>query len=220
MTDAFSKMCELVAIPSKDAQTVATAIFDTWICRYGTPHEIITDNGTEFCNQVSNKLFKRLQIFHSTTTPYHLQSNSQVETFNRTIKKYLRTFTLEPFLDWEQYLPAICICYNTSVSKAIQTSPFSLMFGISPRMPFFELEKYLDYDETSHNVDQLTRLFTARQIAKQNNLEYKDEYKKQYDRKLRTEAMDLRPNDMVYLAVVPSQKFQNKKLHPSYEGPF
>ena len=220
MTDAFSKMCELVAIPNKEAKTVADALFDTWICRYGTPYEIVTDNGKEFCNQISNKLFSRLQILHSTTTPYHPQSNSQVETFNRTIKRYLRTFLEQPYLDWEPYLPAIRICYNTSVSKAIQTSPFSLMFGINPRMPFFELDKYIDYDETKHNVDQLTRLFSARQLARQNNLEYKTEYKKQYDRALSTNEMNVEEGDYVLLSTIPSQKFQNKKLHPAYIGPF
>ena len=220
MTDAFSKMCELVPIPNKEAQTVADAIFDTWICRYGTPEEIVTDNGKEFCNQISEKLFAKLQILHSTTSPYHPQANSQVETFNKTIKKYLRTFMSQPFLDWEQYLPPIRICYNTSVSKAIQTSPFSLMFGISPRMPFFDLDKYLDYDETQHNVDQLTRLFSARQLARQNNLEYKSDYKKQYDQTFHTVPRRIQVGDHVLVATHPIQKFSNKKLHPSYEGPF
>ena len=35
MTDAFTKYAEIVAIPNKEAVTVADAIFTKWICRYG-----------------------------------------------------------------------------------------------------------------------------------------------------------------------------------------
>ncbi len=45
MTDAFSKYVELVAIPNKEADTVADAIFAHWICRYGIPVKLITDQG-------------------------------------------------------------------------------------------------------------------------------------------------------------------------------
>ena len=43
MTDAFSKLVKLEPIPDKEAKTVATAIIDTWICRYACPKQIVTD---------------------------------------------------------------------------------------------------------------------------------------------------------------------------------
>jgi hypothetical protein len=33
--DAFTKYSETVAIPNKEAETVADAVFTKWICRYG-----------------------------------------------------------------------------------------------------------------------------------------------------------------------------------------
>jgi hypothetical protein len=45
MTDAFSKYMELVAIPNKEADSVADAIFAHWICRYAIPVKLITDQG-------------------------------------------------------------------------------------------------------------------------------------------------------------------------------
>jgi hypothetical protein len=35
LTDAFTKYVELVTIPNKEAFTVATAILNHWICRFG-----------------------------------------------------------------------------------------------------------------------------------------------------------------------------------------
>jgi hypothetical protein len=61
MTDAFSKYVELVAIPNKEADTVADAIFAHWICEYGIPVELITDQGKEFCNKLSDELFKLME---------------------------------------------------------------------------------------------------------------------------------------------------------------
>ncbi len=77
MTDAFTKYAEIVAIPDKSAPVVARVLFEKWICRFGCPIEVTSDNGKEFCNQLTQELFKLLQIKHATTTPYHPQCNEQ-----------------------------------------------------------------------------------------------------------------------------------------------
>jgi hypothetical protein len=88
MTDSFSKYVELVAIPKKD--TVADAIFAHRICRYGIPVELITDQGKEFCNKLSDELLKLMEMKHGRTLAYQPQCNSQAEVANKTIAKYLR----------------------------------------------------------------------------------------------------------------------------------
>jgi hypothetical protein len=50
MTDSFSKYAEVVAVPNKEAETVANAIFTHWICRFGCPTQIHSYNGKEFIN--------------------------------------------------------------------------------------------------------------------------------------------------------------------------
>ena len=71
ITDAFTKYVELVAIPKKEATVVARAIMETWITRYSTPKEIVTDVGKEFANNLLNAMCKELQILHKQTSPYH-----------------------------------------------------------------------------------------------------------------------------------------------------
>ncbi len=89
MTDAFTKYAEAVAIPDKHAKTVAMEFFVHWICRFGSPIQIHSDNGTEFVNKLNKELFKLLEIKHSTTTPGHKQCNAQAEVFNKAMAKYL-----------------------------------------------------------------------------------------------------------------------------------
>ena len=45
VTDAFTKYVELIAIPEKQAKTVATTLFTKWLCRNGLPNEIVSDGG-------------------------------------------------------------------------------------------------------------------------------------------------------------------------------
>ena len=79
MTDAFTKCVELVALPNKESETVASAIFEKWICRHGCPLEVVTDQGKEFCGH--------LTVRHNTTTAHHPQCNSEAEVANKTIAK-------------------------------------------------------------------------------------------------------------------------------------
>ncbi len=66
ITDAFTKYVELV-LPNKEVLTVATGILNHWICRFGLPLELITDQGKEFTNKMAEHLFSSLNIRHSTT---------------------------------------------------------------------------------------------------------------------------------------------------------
>ena len=55
-TDLFSKWPVAYPLPNKEAITVAKAILQL-VTTYGFPYAIISDNGTEFCNQVNNLYF-------------------------------------------------------------------------------------------------------------------------------------------------------------------
>ena len=62
VTDTFTKYVQLVAIPNKEAATIAKGIFEHWICHFGVPLEIVTDQGKDFTGQMSEDLLKLLQI--------------------------------------------------------------------------------------------------------------------------------------------------------------
>ena len=44
LTDAFTKYPVMLAIDNKEAATVTKAIFENWICKFGTPLEFVSDN--------------------------------------------------------------------------------------------------------------------------------------------------------------------------------
>jgi transposase InsO family protein len=217
ITDAFTKYVELVAIPDKEACTVANAFFNRWICRYGVPLELITDQGREFVNKLSDEIFKLLGLQHHTTTARHPQCNAQAEVANKTIAKYLSTHVNETTLDWEIYIAPLMFAYNTSFHKSISNSPFFLTFGIEPRLPNFpapELRRKF-YGE-SEGADMWHRLLYARDLARRCNQEAAEDYKRFHDRK--AQPHQFRETQWVLL---DEHSFlgKNTKLAPKYSGP-
>ena len=170
MTDAFTKYVELVPLPNKEAPTVARAIFERWFCRYGMPLDVVTDQGSEFCAQLTEDLFKHMRVSHLRTTAYHPQCNSQAEVANKTIAKYLASFVDENTLDWEDYIAPLMLVYNTSFHRSIKNTPFFLTHGIEPRLPNFPAPdvRRKFYGESSSD-ELLLRLLTARDVARRNN---------------------------------------------------
>mgnify|MGYP001799327951 CR=1 FL=1 len=135
------------------------------------------------------------------------------------MRRYIQAVIQPPYLDWEQFLPALRICYNTSVSKATLATPFSLVFGMDPNMPFFDFEISLNYSENMAG-NYITRLAKARKAAELANLEYRKTYKEYYDRKMKTSEGTLSTDDQIFVLVVDKRRYKNPKLQPLYVGPF
>jgi hypothetical protein len=132
ITDTFEKYSLVTAVENKEAETVAK-----WFRKFGIPAQIHTDDRKEFVNKLSNELFTLLKVQHTKTTLAHPKCNAQVEVFNKTMKKYLSSFVDDTTLDWENFLPALMLSYNTSYHSTIAMMPFEHLFGEKPRLPSF-----------------------------------------------------------------------------------
>lgn len=182
ITDAFTKMAEVVPIEDKQADTVAMAFFGQWICRHGCPRQIITDGGKEFCSKLTEQLLKYLEIDHVVTTAYHPQSNSGAESFNREIIRYLSCMMKNADEDWEAWLPSLMMAYNTRIHKATNRSPFYLTYLREPNLPYFMLEM----DRKMYGEDWATsaahRMKILYQMTRKGLLKAAEVNKKYYDR--------------------------------------
>ena len=91
LQDGFSRFVSASLVPCKDSRVVANRLVDDWVCLFGVPTRIHTDQGTEFKNQLWNQLCDRLQVKKTETPAYNPQSN-QVERFHRTLNQILRLY--------------------------------------------------------------------------------------------------------------------------------
>ena len=56
VTDGITKYVALIAIPDKQVEAMAMALFMKWLCRHRFPNKIVSADGEkEFCNKVVKK---------------------------------------------------------------------------------------------------------------------------------------------------------------------
>ena len=96
--------------------------------RYGCTKVIIFDQGREFVNQVSQKLFQMTKTVHRISSAYHPQTNGLVERFNQTVQRSLVKLVNSNQTNWDEKLDGVLFAYRTAQQKSTQVSPFELMY--------------------------------------------------------------------------------------------
>ena len=69
------------------------------------------------------------------TSPYHAQTNGQVERMNQTIIRMIGKLEQDKKARWSEHLPEMLSAYNGTCSAVTGYSPYFLLFGRKPRMP-------------------------------------------------------------------------------------
>ena len=135
MSDLFTKYAVTVALQDMTAATVANAIIDEWIMKFGAPDVIHTDQGSNFNSESMQDICRIFMIEKTRTTPYHPQGNGQFERFNRVIADTLSKYCAEKPQEWDVYLPYNTFEYNTTVHRTIGATPYSMIFGREAQYP-------------------------------------------------------------------------------------
>ncbi|RVW66471.1 hypothetical protein CK203_065758 [Vitis vinifera] len=105
--DYFTKWVEAASYARLTSARVASFIRSHIICRYGVPHELISDRGVHF----------------------RAETNGAVEAVNKNIKRILRKMA-ETSRDWSEKLPFALWAYRTSFRNSTGATPYSLVYGM------------------------------------------------------------------------------------------
>ena len=100
--DYFTKWPEAIPIKNQEALTVAEALLENVISRFGVPIELHSDQGRNFESELFSTLMRILGINKTRTTPLHPQSDGMVERFNKTIQDNLSKFVDNNQTDWDK----------------------------------------------------------------------------------------------------------------------
>ncbi|CAF2776115.1 unnamed protein product [Rotaria sp. Silwood2] len=162
-----------------------------------------------------DELIKQIGTTHLYSTPYHPQTNGQVERYNSTMDAKIAALSNLRKTDWDDQLPFVTFNYNTSIHSSTKQIPFEMMYGRSPVLPFDHQDTNvtLSYDpEHSKKLNQF--LAKLNEQAKINIIKNQEKYKQGYDVN--------RTNPIYHIGDLVLCKTLNirYKFDIRYEGPF
>ena len=220
----FSKWVELVALPNQLAETVANAVIDSTITRFGCPKQIFTDRGTNFCSSLFCELCRRLGIDKKQTTAYRPSANGQAERMNRVLGQALRSILLatarKDQREWDDKLQLIAGAIRCTVNRSTGFTPNKLMLGREVTQP---LELMCGVQETRHSTAEYvklveTRMAEAHEAARRSLKETQRRQKRSYD--IQQHTTRYQEGDAVLMTNSASKIGQSRKLQPLWLGPF
>ena len=220
VVDYFTKWVEAYAIPDHTAQTVADKLLNEFVCRYGMPQSIHTDQGREFESTLFQCLCEALGIDKTRTTPYHPQSDGLVERFNKTLQQMLALFVNDRRDDWDDHIPFLLLAYRSSPQQSTLCTPNLLMFGREVRLPLEAIvgtppreptpecpSEYVEWAKfTLENAFQFARKSLQKSFKRQ---------KRNYDSHLKSRGLPI--GSKVYRWYPPKA---NQKLGLGWTGPY
>ena len=149
VVDSCSKWPEIFILQTITTSETINKLNEIF-ARYGLPHTIITDNGTQFTAHVFQNFCIVNGISHIRSPPFHPQSNGQAERFVEIFKRALSKMKGEgPTSDNLQIFQR---CYHTTPNASINTAkPAEIMFGKKIRIPLVKTNyKTINHTEQAY----------------------------------------------------------------------
>ena len=223
--DYWTKWMEAYPLPNAEAETVAMTFVQNFVCRYGVPLELHTDQGTNFESALFQEMCSTLGINKTRTTAYNPKSDGLIERYNRTLIDMVSSL-LDPDKrqrDWDQQLPYACFAYRSAVQESTGETPNMLMLGREVRLPIDLMAPApAEEDQTFPDVDFADdlrhRIRKAHDRVRHNLQQATRRQKKDYDRHATT--VEVKVGDFVWLHNRTRKRGMTKKLASRWIGPF
>jgi hypothetical protein len=88
-TDYVTKWVEAKSLFRATKKSVVKFIYEDIFTHFGVPHEIVTNEGTQFTSKMMREIIEKYGIKHCKSSPYHPQANGQVESTNKVLESIL-----------------------------------------------------------------------------------------------------------------------------------
>ena len=135
LQDHFSKYVVAYVVKDQTARTAAKTLRNGYFGLFGAPAYLISDQGKVFTGHIITHLCKLYGVQKLRTSPYHAQTNGQVEHMNQTIIHMIGKLEKDKKVCWSKHLPELLMAYNATCSTVTGYSPYYLLFGRRLRIP-------------------------------------------------------------------------------------
>jgi len=169
--DEFSSFMILRPIRNKTSQTIYTELLDCFTT-FDFPQFLLSDNGTEFLNNLIEKLLTIGSTTHHTTFPYSPTGNARNERSHRVIVETLRIVTNSTPTHWFKYIRPIQYILNSRKSRKHGLSPFQIMFLRSPKIGIANtLAEATDVNQTQQLANEIWNIIRSFQPTRDHTVD-------------------------------------------------
>jgi hypothetical protein len=220
--DCFTRFTQLYPAKAADAESASRAL-NQHIGIYGIPCEILTDNGSQFNNQVMENLSKLHCYKHNFIQAYSHEENAIVERANKEVMRHLRNIIYETrlFPKWTHYLPMVQRIMNSQVHSSIGTSPGQLLFGNAINLG--RLQPDLSVFDTKDPVwlsNHISEMIAAQDIILNKARESQEAKDQHHLKSNKGIADEFDVNEYVMVKYETTDYEAPSKLHPKLRGPY
>ena len=135
LQDHFSKYVVAYVVKDQTACTAAKTLSIGYFRLFGAPAYLVSDLGKAFTGHIITHLCELYGVQKLRTSPYHTQTNGQVECMNQTIICMIGKLEEDKKACWSKHLPELLLAYNATRSAVTRYSPYYLLFGRRSRIP-------------------------------------------------------------------------------------
>lgn len=163
IVDVFSKYAQAYHIRDGTAISTLQALLK-FCTHHGLPLTIVSDNGTEFTNQLFSEFVTLHKINHHKTLPHSPNDNGIVERFHSTLLEHLRILKLtHKDQDISNLVPYGILAYNSSIHSFTKCRPFDIITGhFDPRDPFdIDMSKHLMQQYMQNHRDSMKIIYNT-----------------------------------------------------------
>ncbi|MCO5606389.1 hypothetical protein L7F22_060577 [Adiantum nelumboides] len=225
--DYMTRWVEAQSVAKVNEKTVSKFVYTHICCRFGTPLEIVSDNGPGFRRGLLTEVCEELKISHRHSTPYYPQSNGLVEKANGIIAGIIRKMVESKPKRWDNFLDGAIWAYRTTYRDATQFTPFHLVYGqealqpIELNIPTIKLTGRHEQSNDEAWIDRLLNLVelewkreAAYHCYEKKALQLKDKLNEGIkDKQIKEKSLVLRYNNAL------DNRF-DAKFERRWEGPF
>ena len=166
--DQLTKFCTAYPLPDTSSATIADMIINKFIYTYGSPTELLSDQGSNISGETMKKVAKIFKIKQVKASVYHPQSNGSLERSHHVLAEYLKPYINQQQNNWDLSSDAAMFSYNTSYHEGTKISPYELIFGRKPRLPSIINEPRRGISHREFLTDLVDRLSYLQRHAKEN----------------------------------------------------
>ena len=128
--DSFTRWIGLYSVRDVTAECAIDALIEHFGI-FGCPAQLLSDNGSQFVNELITEFTKLIGTEHITTMAYSKEENGMIERSNKETMRHLRSliFEYKDTTKWFRYSKMVQRILNATVHESIGVSPAQLLFG-------------------------------------------------------------------------------------------